>query len=98
MKVLLAVAALLIMNVQAFAWDGVNVDTGTSITIDDGSDLSEGNTIDAVDDDSGDQFELVVQSVSQTENGTEIQVNNMANDQTEIYDFADPGDDETAPQ
>ena len=97
MKLLLAAAAFLAMNVHAFAWDGVNVDTGTSITIDDGSDLSEGNTLDAIDDESGDQFQIVIQSVSQIESGTEIQVTNTANDQTEIYDFADPSDD-AAPQ
>lgn len=97
MKFLLTVAALLAMNVQAFAWAGVNVDTGTSITIEDGSDLSEGNTLDAIDDESGDQFQIIIQSVSQTENGTEIQVINTANNQTEIYDFADPGED-AAPQ
>ena len=97
MKLLLAAVAFLAMNVQAFAWDGVNVDTGTSITIDDGSDLSEGNTLDAIDDESGDQFQIIIQSVSDIENGTEIQVTNTANNQTEIYDFADPTD-EAAPQ
>jgi hypothetical protein len=93
MKFLLAAIALIALNAQAFAWDGVNVDTGTSITIDDGSDLSEGNTIDAVDDESGDEFQIVIQSASDIDGGTEVQVTNTSTNQTEIYDFADP--DET---
>lgn len=97
MKIILTAVALLALSSQAFAWDGVNVDTGNSITIDDGSDLSEGSTVDAVDDDSGDQFQIVVQSASAIDGGTEIQVTNTANNQTEIYDFADPGD-EAQPQ
>jgi hypothetical protein len=97
MKLLLAAAALLAMSATAFAWDGVNIDTGTSISVDDGSDLSEGNTLDAIDDETGDQFQIVIQSVSQIDGGTEIQVTNTANNLTEIYDFADPGD-EAAPQ
>ncbi len=97
MKLLLTTAAFLALTTHAFAWDGVNIDTGNSITIDDGSDLSEGTTLDAIDDETGDQFQIVIQSVSQVDGGTEIQVTNTANDQTEIYDFADPGDD-TQPQ
>jgi hypothetical protein len=97
MKLILAVAATLAMSANAYAWDGVNVDTGTSISIEDGSDLSEGNTLDAVDDESGDQFQIVINSVSQIDGGTEIEVTNTANNQTEIYDFQDPTDEE-APQ
>ena len=92
MKLLLAAAAILAMSANAFAWDGVNVDTGTSISIDDGSDLSEGNTLDAIDDESGDQFQIVINSVSEIDGGTEIEVTNTANSQTEIYDFKDSGD------
>jgi hypothetical protein len=97
MKLLTVVAATLAMTAHAYAWDGVNVDTGTSITIEDGSDLSEGNTLDATDDDSGEQFQIVINSVSKIDGGTEIEVTNMSNNQNEIYDFQDQGDDE-APQ
>jgi hypothetical protein len=97
MKLILAAAALIALNAQAFAWDGVNVDTGTSITIDDGSDLSEGNTLDAIDNESGDEFQIVIQSASDIDGGTEIQVTNTATNQTETYDFADP-DEADQPQ
>lgn len=97
MKYLLPVAALLVMSATAYAWTGVNVDTGTSITIDDSSDLSEGNTIDAIDDETGDEFQLVIESASDIDGGTEIQVTNTTSNQTEIYDFADLTDD-AAPQ
>jgi hypothetical protein len=93
MKLLTVVAAIFAMSANAFAWDGVNVDTGTSISIDDGSELSEGNTLDAIDDESGDQFQIVINSASEIDGGTEIEVTNTANNQTEIYDFKDPGAD-----
>ncbi|MEO6610112.1 MAG: hypothetical protein ABIN69_16755 [Aestuariivirga sp.] len=97
MKLLTVVAATLAMTAHAYAWDGVNVDTGTSISIEEGSELSEGNTLDAIDDESGDQFQIVINTVSQIDGGTEIEVTNTSNNQNEIYDFQDPGDDE-APQ
>ena len=97
MKYLLPVAALLMMSAYAFAWDGVNVDTGTSITIDDGSDLSEGNTVDAIDDETGEEFQFVIESASDIDGGTEIQVTNTTTNQTEIYDFTNSTDD-AAPQ
>ena len=96
MKFLTVVAATVAMTAHAYAWDGVNVDTGTSISIEDGSDLSEGNTLDAIDDESGDQFQIVINSVSDINGGTEIEVTNTGNNQTEIYDFQDEGDDDTA--
>ena len=97
MKYLLPVAALFMMSAHAFAWDGVNVDTGTSITIDDGSDLSEGNTVDAIDDETGEEFQFVIESASDIDGGTEIQVTNTTTNQTEIYDFTNSTDD-AAPQ
>ena len=97
MKYLLPVAAFFLMTTHAFAWDGVNIDTGTSITIDDGSDLSEGSTVDAIDDETGDEFQFVIESVSKIDGGTEIQVTNTTTNQTEIYDFTDSTDD-AAPQ
>lgn len=96
MKFWTVVAATMAMTAHAYAWDGVNVDTGTSISIEDGSDLSEGNTLDAIDDESGDQFQIVINSVSDINGGTEIEVTNTGNNQTEIYDFQDRGDDDAA--
>ena len=96
MKYRLAAVAFLAFGSHAYAWDGVNIDTGTSITIDDGSDLSEGNTLDAFDGETGDEFQIIVDQTSQIDGGTEIQVTNATTNQTEIYDFPDQTD--AAPQ
>ena len=96
MKLLTTVAAFIALTSNAFAWSGVNVDTGDTITIDDAADVSEGTTVDAINDDTGDQFQIIVQSASVIDGGTEIVVANQANGQTETYDFADPTPDETA--
>jgi len=96
MKYCLAALALFVLSAHAFAWDGVNIDTGTSISIDDGSDLSEGTTLDAVDGETGDEFQIIIDQTSQIDGGTEIQVTNATTNQTEIYDFPDQTDE--APQ
>ena len=90
MRIVVAAVFGLAMISQGFAMDGVNVDTGTTVTVDDSTVFAPNTDIDAFDGDSGDPLTFTVQSVAPADTGTEVTVINQATGDTETYDFTAP--------
>ena len=87
----LIISGALFMAAPAFAWDGVNIDTGSAITIEDGTAVAEGNDIQILDIDTGAPRGVTIDSITQTDSAIEIAVIDDTSGETQTYDF-DPSD------
>ena len=85
------VSGILLMAAPAFAWDGVNVDTGSIITIDDGTAVAEGSDIQVLDGDTGEQRGVTINAIDQTDSAIEITVIDDTSGESQTYDF-DPSE------
>ena len=84
-------AFVFLISAPAFAWDGVNVDTGSSITIDDGEAIAEGNDVQILDTNSATDRGVTITTIIQTDDAIELTVIDDISGDTETYDF-DPAD------
>jgi hypothetical protein len=82
---------LVLTAAPGFAWDGVNTESGNSITIDDSVAIAEGNDIQIMDADSKAQRGVTITTIAQTDSVIEITVVDNTSGETQIYDF-DPAD------
>ena len=87
LKTGLVVSSFILLAAPAFAWDGVNVDTGNAISIDDGAAIAEGNDIQILDTDGATNRGVTISTIIQTDSAIEITVVDDASGNTEVYDF-----------
>ena len=82
-----AVFALFAFCTPAFAMDGVNVDTGDTVTADDGTNFVIGQTVTLYDAE-GNEMSVVVQGVKQTDAGLDVDVQDQDSGDTATIEFA----------
>lgn len=85
------VAALVLITAPALAWDGVNIESGDVITIEDGVAIAEGNNIKIMAADSKAQRSVTITTITQTDEAIEITVVDDTSGETQIFDF-DPAE------
>ena len=87
----LFISGFALMTAPSFAWDGVNIESGNAITIEDGIAIAEGNSIKIIDADSMAKHSVTIATIVQTDDAIEITVVDDTSGETQIYDF-DPSD------
>lgn len=69
---IVAVASL--FPLQAFAWDGVDTETGSAVEIGKGNLVRSGQTIEIYDDESGEYRDVDVESIQRSGSSVEVEV------------------------
>ncbi|MDE2446907.1 MAG: DUF5334 family protein [Alphaproteobacteria bacterium] len=84
---MIAFVALALTTRVALAWDGVNVDSGAQVSLDDGSTVAVGAALQLIDTDSGQPLDVTVVSIGQTDEAIQIVVIDNTSGQNQTYDF-----------
>ncbi len=84
-------ASLILASMPALAWDGVNIDTGSTISVEDGTAISEGANIPIIDGETNVKRNVTISAISQTDSAIEIAVVDDTSGKIETYDF-DPAE------
>jgi pyruvate/2-oxoglutarate/acetoin dehydrogenase E1 component len=83
----LTVAAMMLITTGAFAWDGYNNESGSSVEIGAGNLVRPGQDIEVYDYSTGNYKEVEVQSINGAGTGAEVEVYDSESGEYETYDM-----------
>lgn len=88
MRVLAAVPlALVLLNVECLAWDGVDTQTGESVEIGKGNLVRRGEDIEIYNYGSGEYRDMSVESIERSGSDVEIELYDNQTGETHTYEF-----------
>lgn len=88
-RLILSVIVLSSFTVQALAWDGVDTESGNSVTIEQGNLVRTGNEIELYDYESGSYKSMEVESIDRVGGTVEMELYDNETGETRTFEFND---------
>jgi uncharacterized protein YxjI len=89
MRLAFLTLALVTLATPAFALDGVNIATGDTVTVADGTTFTEGDTLPVFDAD-GNQTDYIVQAVKDVDQAIDVDLADVDSGDVTTFEFAKP--------